>query len=539
MSMFLIDQDSHRAHHGWALIGCVVLLCLLPACRRVAAIETAAAEGILLVGNGPEPEGLDPVFTTGVSALQIQQALFEGLITPNPVDLSPEPGVAERWTVSDNGREWTFYLRENALWSNREPVTSMDFVAAWRRMLEPEAGAANASLFYPIAGAEAFNRGRTDDFSTVGVASDGPRILKVRLRFAAPYFAGLLAHPAFSPVPTNHIAALGGLLDRGNKWTRPEHFIGNGPFILEAWKPNQFISVRRSATYWDRDTVRLNGIQFLAIDDLGTEERAFQGGRLHMTEALPPGRLEAWRGGPTSMLRIDPYLGTYYILINHRIPPLDRVEVRRALSAAIDRKAIAEGLLGAGQLPANSFTPPGVAGYVPPEEDLGRAANRDLSGYSFAYLFNTSDSHRMIAEALSAHWKRALGANVLLENVEARTYFDRRENGDFQLARAVWIGDYVDPMTFLGLWKTGGGGSDWSGWRSDPYDALLDAADRAETTEKRYACLQSAERILLQEQVMIPLYHYVTVYLLRPEVTGWYPTPLDWHPWKYVGLKRS
>jgi oligopeptide transport system substrate-binding protein len=513
----------------------------LGACRRPAMVERATADGILLVGNGPEPEGLDPAFTTSTSALQIQQALFEGLVVPHPEDLSAQPGVAERWEVSADGTEWTFHLREEARWSNGAPVTAADFVAGWRRMLEPAAGAPNASLFYPIAGAEAFNKGETADFATVGIRAVSPRRLEVRLQFPAPYFAGLLAHPAFSPIPEEHVRSLGDPLDRGNPWTRPAHFVGNGPFVLAEWKPHQYLEVQKSPTYWDSGTVGLEGIRFFPIDDLGAEERAFQAGQLHVTEALPPGRLKSWtREGP-SMLRIDPYLGTYYILINHRHPPLDQVAVRRALSAVIPREAITGQLLGAGQLPATAFTPPGIAGYKPPQMELDENSARgvSLAGTELRYLFNSSESHRLIAEALAARWSESLGVEMVLENVEARTYFDRRSKADFQLARAVWIGDYVDPMTFLALWRTGGGGSDWSGWSDPAYDAMLDAAERAGTAAERHERLRAAEERLLEAQVMIPLYHYVTVYLLRPEVTGWHPTPLDWHPWKYVGLRKA
>lgn len=500
-------------------------------------VDEATAAGVLLVGNGPEPEGIDPLFTTSTSALQIQQALFEGLVTPNPEDLSPEPGVAEHWEHSEDGRTWRFFIRPEARWSNGDRVTAHDFVAGWQRMLEPEGGAPNASLFYIITGAEAYNRGDTTDFGTVGIVAESPDVLRVELRYAAPYFTNLLSHPAFSPVPVDVVKQFGELHDRGNRWSRPENFVGNGPFVLTEWRPNQYLAVERSETYWDRDVVQLKAIRFFAIEDLSAEERAFQGGQLHVTEALPPNRIGAWREGNGESLRVDPYLGVYYILLNHRVSPLDRVEVRRALSQAIDREAITGQLLDAGQLPAKVFTPPNLPDYTPPSLVAPDEAADSLGGYALTYLFNTSESHRKIAEAMAANWSERLDLSVRLENVETRTYFDRRATGNFQMARASWIGDYVDAMTFLALWRTGGGGSEWSGWQSAQYDALLEAANRSGSVAERAERLRQAEALLLEEQVMIPLYHYVTAYLLRPEVTGWHPTILDWHPWKHVGLQ--
>jgi oligopeptide transport system substrate-binding protein len=515
----------------------LIALPLLSGCGRQTAVEAAAAEGILLVGNGPEPESLDPLFSTGTSALQIQQAIFEGLVVPDPRDLSPLPGVAREWESSADGRTWRFHLREEARWSDGTPVTAEDFVAGWRRFLEPAAGATYASLFYPIRGAEGFHRGETADFATVGIRAVAETLLEVELARPTPYFLGLLAHPAFSPIPRQVIERHGGLLDRANPWTRPPHFVGNGPFVTREWRPQQWVAVRRSETYWDAATVRLEGIRFFAVDDLGAEERMFQAGQLHLTEALPPARLEAWRREDPESLRIEPYLGTYYILLNHRVPPLDDRTVRRSLSAAIDRDLITGRLLGAGQMPTRVFTPTGVAGYRPPDLPEHAVASISPPPEPMRYLFNTSESHRMIAEALAGMWRDSLGLEIRLENTEARTYFARRNAADFTMARGVWIGDYLDPLTFLALWRTGASGSEWTGWSDPTYDGLLAAAEEAPTPQARLERLRDAEARLLEEQVIIPLYHYVTVYLKRPEVTGWYPTLLDWHPWKFVGLE--
>ncbi len=523
----------------------VLLLCglLLTACSgRESAVDQATAQGLLLVGNGPEPEGIDPLFTTSTSALQIQQALFEGLTSPDPRDLSPQPGVAERWEVDADGLRYRFFLRESARWSDGAPLTASDFLFAWRRMLDPEQGGANASLFYLIEGAEAFHRGTLNDFAAVGIRMLSPHEIEVQLAYPAPYFPSMLAHPAFFPVPEHAVRANGRIHDRSNPWTRPAHFVGNGPFVLKDWRPQQYLEVRPNPFYWDAETVSLNGIRFFSISDPSAEERAFQGGQLHLTEALPPSRVRAYKDSHSPCLRIDPYLGVYYVLINHRHPLLGRLEVRQALAASIGREVICDHLLGAGQSPAYSFTPPTMPGYAPPEQNFVDIPPLDLPpGQSTVvnYLYNTSDANRMIAEALREMWRDGTGLRLGLENVEFRTYLARRETHNFELARGVWIGDFLDPMTFLGLWQSGGAGSDWSGWRSQEFDALLAEANLQRDPAARTALLTQAEKLLLDQQVMIPIYHYVTVYLLRPEVTGWYPTLLDWHPWKHVGLSSK
>lgn len=509
----------HRCFPLLAILSVVALG--LSGCRweRTAATEKARAEGVLLVGNGPEIEGLDPAFTSSVSAISVQQAVFEGLVTPHPATLAPEPGVAERWEISADGATYRFFLRSDARWSDGRTVTAEDFAFAWDRMRDPATGAVNAALFELI-----------EDYAVASLDE-----LVVQLRAPAPYFLSLLAHPAFFPLPAWAITAHGGSTDRANPWTRPGNFVGNGPFVLKEWRREQFLEVARSATYWDVETVRLEGIRFFPLADAHTEERAFAGGQLHVTETLPPGRVGHYRQNDPTVLRVDPYLGVYYVLLNHRHPALATVAQRRALSAAVDREAIVEKLLGAGQTAAYSFTPPGFADYTPPRLSF-EGEHASFAGQSALYVYNSSDTHRLLAEAMREMWRGATGLELVLENVEFRTYLARREAGDFALMRGSWIGDYVDPLTFLELWRTGFAGSDFSGWSDPHYDALLAAAAVAPDAARRAAALAEAEAYLLDQHVMIPIYHYVTVYLLRPEVEGWEPNLLDWHPWRYVGF---
>lgn len=527
-----------------------VMLAILVAtsgCARERPVDVAAAEGMLLIGNGPQPQSLDPHVTTGTAALNIQMAVFEGLVAPHPETLDPLPAVAEAWEFSDDGLTCTFRLREEARWSDGRPVGAADFIAAWRRALNPDQGTPYAYMLYAIKGAEAFNRGETESPDALGVRALGARTLELRLERPVPYLMSLLMHPVWYPVPS-HLSGNGPASDRSGAWTRVEGFVGNGPFMATAWEPGQFVEVSRNPHYWDRERVGLESIRFHVYDEPGAEERAFLAGQIHVTDSLPPARVDAYRGKEDPVLRIDPYLGTYYILPNCREGVLSDSRVRKALSLAIDRRAIVENLLGAGQRAAGGFVPdnmPGYEGAFPvPHDPAGARSLLEDAGYPggqgfpvLEYLFNSSESHRKIAEALQGMWEVELGIEVRLVNQEWRTYLQRRASARFELARAVWIGDYPEPSTFLNLW-TSESGNNWSGWTDPQYDSLIEGASRTMDAAARMALYREAESVLLKEQAVIPLYHYVTVYLKDPVLKGWSANLLDWHPYKYLFFER-
>lgn len=529
----------------WCLVlGTAVLFIL--GCSRPQAVDRATEEGILLLGNGPEPQALDPQITTGTSELNIHMALFEGLTSPDPQTLEPQPGVAESWEVAEDGRRYTFHLRASARWSNGDAVTAEDFVFAWKRMLSPDLAAPNAWMLYPLEGAEAYNRGDAEADS-LGVSAVDRHTLEVRLDAPTPYLLSLLMHPAWFPVHRPTLEQWGDPFDRGNPWTEAGRHVGNGAFRLSEWRPNVWVEAEANPHYWDSDTVELEGIRFLVYEEPSAQERAFLGGQLHIASTVPPARIAWWLREERGELNLDPYLGTYYLLLNHRHPVLQDVRVRRALSLAIDRRALVENLLGAGELAADSFTPSSMPGYDPPrmgDKDVERA--RELlaaAGYpegrgfpQLQYLYNTSENHRRIAEAIQSMWRENLGIDIELHNTEWRVYLDRREQGDYDIARAVWIGDYLDPDTFLSLWSTGSGRG-WSGWENAEYERLMARASRELDSGQRLQWLAEAEGVLLDERAVIPIYFYVSSSLRRPEVKGWHATLLDWHPYKYVRLE--
>ena len=531
-------------------LGFFLAACLfLPGClRRETVVQRGDREQVLHRGIGYEVTDLDPQLATGTAEQAVVSALFEGLVTEDPRDLHPVPGVAARWTVSPDGITYTFFLRPEACWSNGKPITARDFVASWQRILTPSLGADNASLLYVIQGAEAFNKGVTKDFAEVGAAALDPHTLRVTLEYPAPYFLSLLTHWCWYPVPLEVIAASGPVAQRGNPWTHPRHLVSNGPFVLKAWEPNKVIVVEKSPSYWDASHVRLRAIHLYPIDSLEAEEREFRAGQLHLTDALPAGRIEAYRRTQSPCLRIDPYLGTYFYRINIRRPYLNNGRIRRALSLAVDRRAIVEKILRGGQTPAWTFTPPGIGDYEPPaglRNDFAEA-RRLLAeaGYPggkglppLEILYNNSENHREIAEAVQEMWRRELGLTVRLVNEEEKVLLAARRTGDYQILRSDWIADYLDPSSFLNVWRSDSGNND-TGWSFPDYDSMLFSADRTADPSSRHALFRTAEAILLGNVPIIPIYHYTHVFLIQPSVHGWYPNLLDHHPYKDVWLEN-
>lgn len=523
-------------------------LLLLPACKpRQTNVEAGDAAGILHRGMGPDLGTLDPQLGTTTGHYTVLSALFEGLVAEDPVDLHPVPGVASSWDISPDGLTYTFHLRPEAKWSDGSPLIARDFIDSWHRALSPALAADNASLLYVVQGAEAFNKGDLADFSRTGFSAPDDRTVRIHLEYPAADFLALLQHWIWWPVPLRVIAAHGDPYSRANDWARPGSLVGNGPFVLKEWRPGQRIVVEKSPVYWDRNQVRLAGIVFHPIDDLAAEELAFRSGQLHLTEALPVSKIDRYRADSPGLLRIDPYLGTYFYRINVTLPFLNQRLVRQALARAVDRDAIVEKITRGGQLPARAFTPPGTAGYQPPElPPCDFAAARALlaqAGYPggrgappVELLYNTSENHRVIAEALQEMWRRELGLDVTLRNMENKSVLDARRLGQYQLLRSVWIGDYVDPASFLSIWLSDSG-NNYTGWGNPDYDRLLYTAVRTPDPAARDRLFHQAESILLDDLPFIPIYTYTHVFLIRPEVRGWHPNLLDHHPYKYVSLQ--
>ncbi|HEY3754752.1 MAG TPA: peptide ABC transporter substrate-binding protein [Opitutaceae bacterium] len=543
----MIGWQTWKRRPAASLLLSLLASCLLPSCRHQTRVEQGDQTQTLHEGVGYELVTLDPQVTTGTAAQSIATALFEGLTREDGRDLHPVPGVADTWTVASDQLHYSFHLRPDARWSDGTPVTADDFVASWRRVLTPSFAAENANLLFVLRGAEAFYRGETTNFATVGVHAADARTLDVELAHPAPYFLALLSNMAWLPVPTKVIAAHGALYTPGNDWAKPGSLVGNGPFVLTSWQTDQDVVVTRSDTYWDHSHVRLNSIHFYPIDSVDTEERSFRAGQLHLTDALTAGHLDLYRNAKPPVLRIDPYLATYFYRINVRRPFLNDPRIRRALALAVDRTGIVKRVLRGGQQPAPAFTPPGIGGYNPePVLATNYAEARALlaaAGHPhgvglpvFELSLNTSENHQAIAEAVQEVWRRELGVEIRIEAQENKTLLAARSTGDYDILRSDWVADYADPTSFLNVFR-GDSGNNLTGWSDAKYDALLKAAEKATTPEDRHSLWRHAEHELLTEAPIIPIYYYTHVFLIRPSVQGWYPTLLDHHPYQEVWLK--
>jgi oligopeptide transport system substrate-binding protein len=507
-------------------------------------------EGILHIGNGTEPQGLDPHVVTGLPESHILNALFEGLTVKNPYTLEAEPGVAQSWDVSEDGLTITFHLNPDASWSNGDAMTAEDFVWSWQRALNPVMGNQYAYMLYPVKNAEAFATGELENFSEVGVKALDKHTLQVQLNAPTPYFIQLMDHQSTFAVHRPTIEKHGASTDRFTRWTRVENIVSNGPFRLKDWQLNRRIAVEKSDTYWDRDRVQLNGIVFYPTENISTEERMFRVGQLHYTEVIPLDKIPVYRAMEDSPYVNAPYLGTYYYLLNTNKPPLDDVRVRQALSLAVNREQLSKTVLHGANAPAYSITPPGTLGYQPPKlfdhdierarELLAEAGYPDGKGWPGLDLtYNTSESHLKIAVALQQMWKEALNIDVTLTNQEWKVYLDSVDQMNFQMARRGWIGDYVDPNNFLDLFLCDGGNNN-TGFCDPRYDdMILQQAPGAKTREERYAIFEEAETLLMEQMPIIPIYTYTSNHLKHSSVHGIPSNLMDFVNYRYVSLDNE
>ncbi|MCK5862293.1 MAG: peptide ABC transporter substrate-binding protein [Candidatus Hydrogenedentes bacterium] len=500
---------------------------------------------VLQVGNGAEVQELDPHVVSGVTEHRVLTSLFEGLTDCDAATLEPVPAVADSWEVSEDKLLYTFHLRKDARWSNGDRVTAQDFAYSWKRILSPALGSEYAYLLYCLKNARLFNEGYLRDFSEVGVRVLDEFTLEAALEHPTPYFLSMHNHYAWFPVHQATIEKFGKIDERGTQWTRTGNLVGNGPFILTDWRPNEIISVRRNPHYWDGTAVRLDGIDYYPIDNQQTEERSFRAGMLHITSTIPLHRVEVYRREHPEALNLHPYYGSYFYRLNITRPPFDNPLVRKAFALAVDRNELTEHVLTGNEQAAPSLVPPD-AGYksdyqvmfdvVKAQKLLAEAGYPDGKGLPpVEILYNTSEAHRTIAEAIQRMWREYLNVDVRLLNQDWKVYLSSLNNLDYTIARSSWIGDVADPMNFLECFQTGVG-NNRTGWSSLRYDTFIESAYAEADIEKRIALLQQAEEILLEEAPIIPIYFYTWKFLKAPEVKGLTPNLLGYMRWKDLYL---
>jgi len=531
-----------------ALRSAAVSLLAAGCAHRETPAEAGIREQVLHLGNGSEPRDLDPHVVVSFNDFNIVLALFEGLTGIDERTSLPVPALAERWETSADGLVWRFHLRPDARWSNGDALTAQDCVFGIHRALSPQLASEYAYVLYPLKNAEAFNAGRVTDFTQVGVRAIDATTLAFTLERPAPYLASAATLPAWFPVHRASIEKLGRFDNRAVPWTRPENMVCNGPFILKEWTPGSRVVVGRNPHYWDARHVRLNGMVFYPIENAATQEAAFRAGQLHLTSDVPLSKIAAYRRDHPAVLRIDPFLDTAFLRLNVRRAPFTDRRVRQALARAIDRSALVRDVALGGQQPAHCLTPPDTAGYtaraaIPDDFDAARRLLAEAGypgGRGFPKVeiqFATLELNQRLLEAVQQMWRRELGIEIALANKEQRVWLNDERQLNYDISYAHWIGDYVDPSTYLELF-TADGGNNSTGWASPDYDRLVRAAGAEQYPARRNELYQQAEAILMDEAPVVPVFFGTRVFLCHPAVKNWQPALLGIHQYKNVYLEK-
>ncbi|WP_338071788.1 peptide ABC transporter substrate-binding protein [Billgrantia desiderata] len=492
-----------------------------------------------------EPASLDPHKISGTWENDVVGDLFEGLIT-EAADGERIPGVAESWEISEDGTVYTFQLRQDARWSDGEPVTAEDFVFAFRRILTPATAADYAYLIYPVQNAEAIYTGEAEP-ETLGIEALDDHTLQITLERSTPYFLDQLSHYTAYPVP-RHVVE-----EHGDRWSRPGSMVSNGPFKLQRWQSQTRIEAIRNEHFHDADNVALDQVVYFPIEERNTALNRFRAGEIDVAREFPTQQYRWLRDNLPDATHTAPFLGIYYYVLNSREGhPTADPRVRKALSLAVRREVITEQILGTGEEPAYSFVPPGVSHYEPAivpfvdmsqEERLERA--RELmseAGYGpdnplqLRLRYNTSEDHRQVAIAIGAMWE-PLGVEVDLFNSEIAVHYADLRQGDFDVGRAGWIGDYNDAQNFLSLLESGVA-NNYGAYSNEEFDALMREAAETQDLDRRGEIMAEAERLALEDSATLPIFYYVSRNLVNPTLQGWENNIEDIHRSRWVSFEE-
>jgi oligopeptide transport system substrate-binding protein len=613
----------------------ILLIGVSCSCSSESIVDRATKNKVLILGNGGEPKALDPHLVSAVGDSNIMYSLFEGLVTYDPSqDTAAAPGVATHWEPNDDFTVWTFFLRENAKWSNGDPVTANDFAYSYQRILTPDLASPYSSMLYGLKNAELFNKSertrllfnkepvlslawndlkgadygpnaaaqsefnkkgldaltaselealendpslfswpdeiptearvelvsRSLEFTKTGksiweLANVGVKVLDdytLELSLTGPtaFFPEVVKHTTYLPVHQPTIEKFGSMVDQFTLWQRPGNHVGNGTYKLKSWRINHSVVVEKNPHYWDAETAKIEEIRFLPIVSIFTEERMFRDGQMHASYTMPRNLIEWYKASHPEMIRIDGYYASYFYDFNLERPPFDNPKVRLALNLAIDRQKIVDNITLAGERPSKGFTPPTRGGYQPPDMIkfdparakalLAEAGFPNGEGFpDVSIKFNTLESHKAIAVAIQDMWKTNLNLNqVELQNEEWKVFQQTRQDHNFDISRDGWTGDFIDPTTFLNLFRSGDS-HNHSRYSNPKYDELLEKAANIQDPQERLDVLKQAETVMLTDLPIIPIYTYAKPFLIHPDLKGWDPLLLDNHPYKHLDVVPS
>ncbi len=508
--------------------------------------KTPLSAETLNVCVGPDPDTIDPALNSSVDGATMIIHAFEGLMTLDK-DGVPIYGQAESHSVSEDGKVYTFTLRDGLKWSDGEALTASDFVYSWNRAIADETAADYEYMFEVVDGYDSEDK-------VLNVKALDDKTLEVNLISAVPYFLELCAFPTFSPVREDLIEA------NGDKWaTQVETYIGNGAYKMTEWVQGSHILYTKNENYWDYDSLGMKNLKFVLMDDDSAILNAFTQDEILFADSMPNDEIDAWRD--KNEFNLQGQLGTYYISFNVEKEHLDNPKVRQALTLAIDRDFIVTEIGKAGQEAAAAYVATGLTdadstkefrevggNYFDPSKEayeanlqkakelLVEAGYPDGEGLpTFEYLYNTDTGHQQIGEALQDMWKK-IGVNIELVSQEWGTFLNTRKNGEYEIARNGWLGDYNDPISFLDMWITGGGNND-AQWSNAEYDELITKIKASEDTEERYKMMHEAEDLIFEEWMLSPIYYYVDIFLISDNLDGVWSSPLGYKYFMYASVK--
>jgi len=531
----LTAKFSHNLYRPWQIVGLIILFAAHgcgPNDRQSTVTDPFKSHEVLQRGIGGEPGSLDPGEAADSFSFEVLGDLYEGLTSEAP-DGTVVPGVAVSWTANASGTQYAFNLRRDAKWSNGHQVRAQDFVTAWRRVVDPTRASPAADNLRPIAGAAAIIAGKASP-STLGVSAPREDLLVVNLEQPAPYFPQLLTHSATFPVYSETAATA----------HKPEAWVSNGAYVLVNWVPGDAITLSRNPYYWDRDKVQIVNVRYIPVSDVSAELRQYRAGQLDITESVPVEALASIKRERAGELHVAPFLGTAYYALNLRTDRLrTNLDLRKSLAMAIDRRLLGSTLLPFGQRAAYGFVPFGTWNYDPqswPWQNLSDseriAEARRLyaqAGYSIKqplhlrFLFNSNAAIKQLAIAVASMWKQTLGIETELIDEEYRVFLEsRKDPSRWDIVRLGWTADYNDAGDFLDTFRRRSPNND-SGYDSPQYDDLLDLAAKTADSAHRRTLLEAAERLMLSDYPVIPIYFYSSKRLIKPYVKGETITPLN------------
>ncbi|MDI9475644.1 MAG: peptide ABC transporter substrate-binding protein [Natronincolaceae bacterium] len=528
----------------------IVTGCSSPADKTGGKNTESPKKKILRANNGSEPGSLDPALAQGTHESWILENIFEGLMTFNENGELVE-GMAENYKISEDEITYTFTLRDGITWTNGDPVTAEDFEYSWKRVLAPETASGYASILYCIKGAEAYNTGKgsVDD---VSVTALDEKTLEITLEIPTAYFLELTAFYTYFPINKN-------VVEENPDWAKdPATHVSNGPFKLVEWKHNNKIVLEKNEHYYNKKKIKLDGIDLDILEDQNTAWQKYRGEEYDLLIDVPASVVDQLKQTGSPELEIGLQVGTYYYNINPDVRPFNNAKVRKGLSMAIDREMIVEQVTQGGQIPAVGVVPPGM------EDENGndfRKSTGDLIEYNteeakklfdeglteegmaiekfnnsnFVILYNTAESQRKIAEAIQEMWREVLGIKIGLENVDFQTKLKREQSGDYQVSRSGWMGDFMDPITFLGLWWSECAFNDVK-YNNPEYDALIKEAKSTNDQNVRMAAMKKAEAILMKDMPVIPIYFYTQPFTVKSNVSGVFKVPVRYPTITYADI---